>query len=123
MTRKILFVVFSDDLCRLNHVFMYALDLASKGHQARILVEGAATRMFEHIQDPELKLTRLFKEAQEKCLVVGSCKAASSGCANKENGVLISDLVAQKGVPLLSDMDGHAGIEKYVADGFEIVTI
>jgi hypothetical protein len=33
----------------------------------------------------------------------------------------VTDVVSAQGVPLLSDLDGHAGIEPFVREGYEIV--
>ncbi|MBN1534851.1 MAG: hypothetical protein JXA20_19425 [Spirochaetes bacterium] len=124
MKRKLLFVLFADDVCRQNHAFMYALDLHRQGHETRIIVEGPATRLFdERLGDRESKFYGLFAEAKELGLIAGACGAASAGCANRKDDVVISDLVSREGVNLLSGMYGHAGIGSYADQGYELVIV
>jgi len=123
MSRKLLFVIFSDDACRQNHALMWGLSLKKNGYSVRILIEGAATRLFERLDDPTQRTTLLFNQAKEKGLIVGACLAASSGCANQNKDIKISDLVTRHGVQLDGELDNHAGIENHLRDGFELVVI
>lgn len=123
MNRKFLFVLFSDDNCRQNHALMWGLNLKKSGCSIRILIEGAATRLFLKLDDPTQRTTVLFNQAKEEGLIVGACLSASNGCANQNNDIKISDLVARHGVPLDGDLDQHAGIEKHLREGFELVVI
>jgi hypothetical protein len=47
--------------------------------------------------------------------VDGACKACS-----QKLGVL--DAVAENALPLMDDMNGHPGMARFQADGYEIIT-
>jgi hypothetical protein len=123
MSRKFLFVVFTDDACRQNHAWRWGLNLKKSGYSVRILIEGVATRLFLKLDDPDQKTASLFNQAKEEGLIVGACLTASNGCANQGNDIRIADLVTRHGVQLDGDLDHHAGIEKHIREGFELVVI
>lgn len=125
MGRKILFVLFSDDACKQNHALMWGLSLKKSGIQVRILIEGAATRLFRKLRDPDMKTASLFMQAKEEGLIVGACHTASNGCANRDmdGDVKISEMAVRHGIQLDGDLDGHAGIAKHLMEGYELVVI
>ncbi len=118
MPRKLLFVVFTDEPCKLNHAFMQALDLEARGHQVRLLLEGAGTRC---LAEREGRFGELFAAARERGLLAGACRTAAGGCSTGDPARDVVSAAAEQGVPLLDDMDGHASLGPYVAEGFEIV--
>jgi hypothetical protein len=117
-TRKILFIVFTNETCKRNHAFMYALDLERRGYTVRILLEGESTRC---LADLEGRFKELFEAAVERKIVAGACGTAARGCSTGDAARDVSTVAACLKVSLLDDMDGHAGIDRYIADGFEIV--
>jgi len=116
MTRKLLFIVFTTDSCRRNHAFMYAVDLARHGHQVRLLLEGEGVQC---LREREGRFGELFEEARGLGLIAGACQAASGGCKNPERDV--TGIAAGLELPLLATMNGHAGIESFVREGYEVV--
>ena len=123
MTRKLLFVVFADDACRQNHALMYALDLHAKGHAVRLVLEGAATRLVAALGDGESRTGALLRAVRDAGLLAGACGRASSGCASDDPARKVADVARAGGVPLLADMQGHAAIEPFVREGYEIVIV
>ncbi len=119
MPRKLLFLVFTNEPCRRNHAFLYAIDLVREGHQVRIILEGEATRCLRERQG---QFGELFAEAGRLELLAGACKTASAGCATGDPTRNVTELVEAAGVPLLDGMRGHASIAAFVNQGFEIVT-
>ncbi|HCF60176.1 MAG TPA: hypothetical protein DFS52_19540 [Myxococcales bacterium] len=117
MTRKLLFVVFTNEPCRRNHAFMYAIDLARHGHEVRVVIEGEATQC---LRERTGRFGELFDEARGLGILAGACKAASAGCRDEARDV--TSLAGEIGLPLLDTLDGHAGIEPFVREGFEVVT-
>jgi hypothetical protein len=117
-TRKLLLVVFTNDPCKRNHAFMHALDLSTRGHEVRIILEGEGTRC---LAEREGRFGELFAAAENRGLLAGACKTASAGCAAQDPARNMTALAAEQGIPLLDDMDGHAGVSDYVSDGFELV--
>jgi hypothetical protein len=117
MTRKLLFILFTTEPCRRNHAFMYALDLARHGHDVRLLLEGEAVRC---VAEREGRFGELFEEARSRGLLAGVCKTASAGCNDPSRNV--TELAIERGLEIRGDMDGHAGIDAFVSDGYEVVT-
>ena len=121
MTSKVLFLVFSKKTCPRNHAIRYALDLHNKGHIARIILEGPATWGLKELSDPHSEFAKLFLEALEKGLVAGACRAASSRRCSGNDCADVSAIAQSRGIALLDDADGHASIEPYVREGYQVV--
>jgi hypothetical protein len=117
MARKLLFLVFTNDACRRNHAFMYAIDLARHGHVVRLILEGEAV---QSLRERAGRFGELFEQAHALGLLVGVCKTASAGCNDPLRDV--TALARESELPLIDTLEGHAGIESFVSDGFEIVT-
>lgn len=122
MPRKILFVVFAEDVCRQLHAFMYANDLHRKGYQTRIIVEGMATRLLADLEQAPPKLQKAVADAKTAGLIAGACLQAATGCGSAEDRDIV-DAIKARGVGFLSDLDNHAGIEPFIRDGYQIVAI
>jgi hypothetical protein len=123
MARKVLFVLFSDDVCRQNHALMYALELREKGHEVKLILEGSATRMVSALGDAAAGPGALLREARDKGILAGACGRASSGCASEDPARKVADVAEAAGVRLLSEMRGHASVEPFVRDGYELVVV
>ncbi len=119
--RKHLFVVFTDDSCRQNHALMYALDLHAKGHHVRVLLEGTGTRAVAEMGKPDSQLGKMLREARELGVLVGACDRASHGCASDDLSRNVAELAREQKVELIGDLQGHAGVERFVRDGYELV--
>jgi len=113
--KKFALFVFNDDPMCFIHVRLNAHDMSDKGHEAKIIVEGGATKLISELEKKSHPLHQLWKRAKAKGLVEGVCKA----CANKME--TISEAKAQ-GLTLLEDMLGHPGMARYRDAGFEIIT-
>jgi hypothetical protein len=118
MSRKLLFLVFTSDACRQNHAFLYALDLERQGHRVRIILEGEGTRC---IAQREGRFATLFDEALKLGILAGACQTASRGCSSGDESRNVVAAAEQAGLPLLGEMAGHASIEPFVREGYEIV--
>ena len=114
MKKFALFVFNGDPMCFI-HVLLNALDMSEKGNEAKIIVEGAATRLIPELEKKGHPLHQLWKTAKSKGLVAGVCKA----CANKMETI---SAAKTQGLPLLEDMLGHPGMARYRESGFEIIT-
>jgi hypothetical protein len=116
VTRKLLLVVFTNDPCRRNHAFMYAIDLAQRGHSVRLILDGEGVQC---LRAREGRFASLFDEAAALGLLQGVCKTASAGCDDPSRNV--SDLARDGGLPLLDSMRGHAGIGTFIDEGYELI--
>jgi predicted peroxiredoxin len=122
MQRKILFVVFAEDVCRQLHAFMYATDLHRQGYQTRIIIEGMATRLLADLEHAPSRLQKAVADAKSAGLIAGACLQACSGCGSAEDRNIV-DAIRARGVEFLSDLDNHAGIEPFIREGYEVVAI
>ncbi|MDA3903009.1 MAG: cytoplasmic protein [Desulfuromusa sp.] len=114
MKKFALFVFNEDPMCFI-HVLLNALDMQAKGHEATIIIEGAAVKLIPELVKPENPLNGLWKKTLEAGLVEGVCKA----CANKL-GTLES--AKEQGFSLLDEVSGHPGMAFYRDNGYEIIT-
>ena len=114
MNKFALFVFNGDPMCFI-HVLLNALDMKLKGHETKIIIEGAAVKLIPELAKPGMPLHGLWKKNLEARLIEGVCKA----CSNKP-GTL--EAAKEQGLTILDDMSGHPSIALYRAEGYEIIT-
>lgn len=124
MSRKLLFVCFSDEECRLIHALWWATEAHQAGHEVRILFEGLSTRCLTWLEAPEKAgFAQAFSQVRELGLIAGICQAASSGCACEAGRPKPVEIARTLGLTCKSSLSGHAGLGEFLNAGFEIVTI
>ncbi len=114
MKKCVLFVFNGDPLCFM-HVLLNALDMNTKGYEARIILEGASVKLIPELVKPENFLYGLWQKSLEAGLVEGVCKACSY-----KLGTL--DAAKEQGLSLLDEVSGHPGMAKYRDNDYEIIT-
>jgi hypothetical protein len=114
MKKMALFVFNGDPMCFI-HVLLNALDMKEKGYEARIIIEGAATKLLPELAQKDNPLYKLWQRCLDADLVDGVCRA----CSNKMGTLKASQ---SQGLELLDDMTGHPGMARYRDDGFEIIS-
>jgi len=114
MTKFALFI-FNGDPMVFMHVLLNALDMKSKGHEAKIIIEGLSVKLIPDLVKSENLLHSLWKKSLEEDLIGGVCKA----CSNQFG--TIEEAKKQK-LSLLSDMSGHPSMSAYRDHGYEIIT-
>jgi len=111
--KKVVFFAFKGDLMCFQHILLNALDLNEKGEEAKIVIEGEAVNLMEKLENSNNKH---YFEAKEKGLIDCICKACSAS-----QGVL--EYNQSLDMPLKADMSGHPSMEKYISDGYEVITL
>lgn len=111
--KQVLFYAMRGDKMCFIHTLLNALDLAGKGHTARIVFEGQAVLLPKQLAD---EANPLYRKALDMGLIAGVCRA----CA-RQLGAL--EAVEQLGLPLLEDMSGHAGMRPFAEQGYDIVVM
>lgn len=109
MKKYLFYLMKGEKMCAL-HALMNAKDLA-EANEVKIIFEGQSVKLpavFAEEGNP------LYKKLLEEGRIAGVCK----GCA-KALGAL--EEVEALGLPLLQDMNGHAGMKPYVEEGFEVI--
>lgn len=109
-----LFVFNGDPTCFI-HVLLNALDMKARGHEAKIILEGASVTLIPELVKPGNPLNGLWKKSLEAGLVEGVCRACSA-----KLGTLKA--AEEQGLPLLEGMSGHPGMASYREKGYEIIT-
>ena len=110
---KVLFYAMTGEKSCLMHVLMNAVDLADKGWQARVIFEGRSVLLVQQLKEEG---NPHFARALSLGLIAGICLACS-----KTLGVYEDNLAS--GLPMLSDMNGHAGMKPFLEEGCEAISI
>ena len=113
--KKLALFAFNGEPACFIHVLLNALDLKEKGHEVRIIVEGAATKMIPEVSREGNPMFQLYRKVKEQKLLEGACKA----CSVKMN---VNRAAEEEGLPLLEDMSGHPSMSRYLEQGYEIIT-
>mgnify|MGYP002738694722 CR=1 FL=1 len=109
MKKYLFYLMQGQQMCAL-HALMNAEALAEE-HEVKIIFEGQAVKLpgeFAKDENP------LYKKLVDGGQVAGVCKA----CSN-QLGVL--EEVKELGLPILDDMNGHAGVKPYTDKDFEVM--
>jgi len=114
--KKIALFAFNGDPMCFIHVLLNALALHANGHETKIIMEGSATRLILDIDKPGSPLGALWGKARDLNLIDGVCKA----CANKMGSLAAAQAQELK---QLDEMSGHPSMARYVADGFEVISL
>lgn len=111
---KVALFAFNGEMMCFVHALLNALDLKAKGREVRLVVEGAAVKLAPEFAGGGT-FGELFLKVREQGLLAGFCRACSA-----KLGVL--DQVERLGLPLLDDMQGHAGMAPFLDQGYQVIT-
>ncbi len=110
---NILFYGMTGEKMCFQHILLNALDLHQDGKTVHIIFEGASVKLIPVFEQEQ---NTLYKKAKEAGLIAGVCFACS-----KVLGVF--DEVEKSGLPLLDDMNGHAGMKRFVNTGYSVISM
>jgi hypothetical protein len=113
--RKVALFVFNGDPMCFIHVLLNALDMHAKGFEAKIIIEGAATKLVPDLAKTYNPLHKLWEQAKAEGLVEGVCKA----CSNKMGSL---EAATGQSLNLLEGMSGHPGMAYYQEAGYDIIS-
>lgn len=113
--KKIALFAFNGEAMCFIHVLLNGIDMKEKGCDAKIIIEGAATKLIPDFEKPDSTLYGLYRKALERDIIDGACRA----CANKMGTLTHAEKL---GMPLLDDMSGHPSMNRYLEKGFEVIT-
>lgn len=109
MTKKYLIYTMEGEKMCFLHALMNAKQLKAKGHEIKLVMEGASCKLIPVLEEEK---NPLYLGLKEDKTIAGVCLACS-----KVLGVYEANLAS--GIPMLSDMMGHAGIAPYAEEGYE----
>ncbi len=111
---KIVYFAFQGEKMCFNHILLYVLDLHKKGYEAKIVLEGQATKLVQILIEEEHPL---FKQVMELNLIDSVCKA----CANQTGS--LEYIENNTNLRIDGEMMGHPSMEPFIKDGYKIITL
>lgn len=109
-----LFAFNGDPMCFI-HVILNALEIHKKGYEVKVIIEGSATKLVDQFEDKKNPFYDKYQELKNSRLIDCFCKA----CSNKMGTLKkVEDL----GFPTCAELMGHPSMEKYIEQGYSIIT-
>lgn len=115
MAEKVILVAFQGDPMCFVHVLLNALDMYGRGFDVKVVIEGAATKTANALNEPGAQFGKFYQQVKGKGLIDCVCKA----CANTVGA--LAGIEAQ-GLPLCGEMVGHPSLARYVVEGYQVIT-
>lgn len=112
---KVALFAFNGEMLCFVHVLLNGLDMAEKGMEAVIVLEGRSVTLVSELESHACPFNGLWRQARDKGVVGGACRACS-----KKLGAL--EAVGKAGLPLLDSMKGHPSMAEFMERGFKILT-
>ena len=113
--QKIVFFAFRDNPLCFIHVLLNALDMAGKGLEGKIVLEGEAVTLVPTMADPAHFLHPLYTKAKEQGLILGACRACSAK-------LKVTEAVSGENIPLIGELAGHPAMADFTLQGYTILT-
>ncbi len=115
MNKKYCLFAFNGEMMCFVHVLLNALDLHGKGYEVKMVLEGSTTKLIADFEKKDTPFRKMYLECIEKGLLDCVCRACSY-----QMGTL--ELAQKNNLPLCDDMNGHPSMERYLKQGYEIIT-
>ncbi|MBW1731956.1 MAG: cytoplasmic protein [Deltaproteobacteria bacterium] len=113
--KKVALFAFNGDLMCFIHALLNALEMKDKGYDARIIIEGSATKLIPELSRQDSSFYPLYARAKDAGVIDGVCKA----CSNKMGTI---EAAKSEGLPLLGHMSGHPSMSRYIDQGCQIIS-
>ena len=113
--KKVALFAFQGELMCFIHVLLNALDFKAKGHEAVVVIEGAACKLIPELVMEDNPLHTLYAKAKGQGLIAGACRACSAK-------MKVTETVESEGLTFLDDMSGHPSMSGFMAQGYEIIS-
>ena len=111
---KYVIFLFNDDEMCMVHAFLYVKELNEKSIDAKIVLEGKATKVPKLYADGKGLVGKKYLEAKERGWIDCVCKACSAVMKSLE-------FAEKEGLRICDDLNGHVSMEKYIKEGYNIV--
>jgi len=112
--RKFVLFTFNADPVVFAHALVNALDLRSRGHDVRVVIEADATKQVALLRNETKPYAELFRQAKQLGVIDCVCRA----CATKNT---IIPAVQEQGLKLSDDPAGHPSIGRFLDQGYEVL--
>lgn len=114
MEKKVALFAFRGNVSCFVHVLLNAIDYREKGYEAKVVLEGEATRLVAELAKADHPMHALFEKTKALGLFAGVCRACSHQFGSQE-------ACLAEGLDLLDDMHGHPGMAHYTEEGYTIL--
>lgn len=78
MSKAVALVAFNGEAMCFVHVLLNALDMYEKGYQVKVVVEGAAVKVVNELNDEQHPFARMYQEVRDKGLIDCVCQACAA---------------------------------------------
>ena len=113
--KKMVLAAFNGEMMCFAHVLLNALDMAGKGFDVKVVIEGKATGLLPKLTDSKAPFAALFRKVLDAGLIDCACRACSAQMNATERAQTL-------GIELAGGMDGHPSLSAYLYSGYEIIT-
>ena len=113
--KKCVFFAFRDHPLCFIHVLLNSLDMAAKGMEGKIVLEGEAVKLVPVMAAPDHFLHILYNKAKAAGLFSGACRACSSKLG-------VTEAVEREGIALIGEMAGHPAMSEFIEQGYTVLT-
>jgi len=111
---KVALFVFNEDPMYFVHAMLNALDMSKKGYDAKMVMEGSATKLVKDFSDSNHPFFNLYQQVKEEQLIDCVCKACSTKMGSMKSA-------EEQGLFLCDELMGHPGMARYMEDGYQIL--
>jgi hypothetical protein len=114
--KKTAVFAFNGNLTCFAHALLNVLDLHAKGYVSTLVIEGASCKLLKELNTEGTPFHAQYRQVIEKDLLSCVCKACCAKLGSLEEA-------KNQGLPLGADMAGHPSMERYIREGFDIITV
>lgn len=111
--QKFLFYGMTGEKSCFQHVLLNAVQLAEGGAEVKVIFEGASVKLVPVLMNGG---NPVYNKAKEIGLLAGVCLACSKTLGVYED-------CERSGLPMLSDMSGHAGIKPFTDKEYIVISM
>ena len=112
---KICLVAFNGEAMCFVHVLLNAFDFKQKGYTVAVVIEGSACKLVKDLAVEANPFHAMWEQAKKDGLISAVCRA----CCMKLDSI---ESAQSQGLPLEADMKGHVALEKYIKEGYTMIT-
>jgi len=113
--KQVALVAFNGEAMCFVHVLLNALDMHEKGFQVKVVIEGAAVKTVNELNNDSHPFNKIYREVCDKGLIDCVCQA----CAAKLGAL---DGIKEQQLPLNNEMLGHPSLAGFIEQGFQVIT-
>lgn len=110
MKKVLIYAMEGQKMCFM-HALMNAVQLKEAGCEVKIILEGQSLTLVKTLEEEK---NPMYLKMKEEKVIAGACLACSKALGVYEE-------IEKSGLEFLNDMNGHAGVKKYVEDDYQVL--